>query len=203
MRFLTPRKTYCYLLVLFCGLILTACSNTYTLHGSPITSPQAAPDITLTDHNGQPFSLTAQQGRVVLIYFGYTSCPDACPTTLGRLAQVRRDLGADAARVQVVMISVDPERDTAQVLKNYVTAFDTTFLGLTGTPEELAPVMKAYGVTAIKRLLPDSALSYSVDHSVYTYVIDPAGRLRETFGIDARAADVTSDVRYLISKGDS
>jgi protein SCO1 len=203
MRFLTPWIILKSVAVLFCGLMLAACSRTYTLHGSPIDSPQAAPDITLTDHNGQPFQLAAQQGRVVIVYFGYTSCPDACPTTLGRLAQVRRDLGTDAARVQVVMISVDPERDTAQVLKNYVTAFDATFLGLTGTPDELAPVMKAYGVTAIKRLLPDSALGYSVDHSVYSYVIDPAGRLRETFGLDAREADVVGDVRYLISKGDS
>ncbi|MCC7352196.1 MAG: SCO family protein [Anaerolineae bacterium] len=191
------------LAVFVCCLALTACSREYTLRGSAITSPKAAPAFTLTDHNGQPFRLSAQQGRVVLVYFGFTSCPDACPTTLSNLARVRRDLGSDAARVQVVMVSLDPERDSAEVLRNYVTAFDATFLGLRGTPEELAPVLKAYGVAAIKRKLPDSALGYTIDHTIYTYVIDPAGRLRETFSPDAATADVASDVRYLIRTGDS
>ncbi len=188
---------------LICSLALIACSRGHTLRGSAITSPQAAPDFTLTDHNGQPFRLSTQKGKVVLIYFGFTSCPDACPTTLGNLARVRRDLGADAAHVQVVMVSLDPERDSAEVLKNYVTAFDATFLGLRGTQEELAPILKAYGVTAIKRRLPNSALGYTIDHSIYTYVIDPAGRLRETFSTDSAAADIASDVRYLIRGGDS
>jgi protein SCO1/2 len=202
MRNLKIRPVHWGLVTLICSLTLIACSRGYTLRGSVVSSPQAAPDFTLTDHNGQPFRLSAQNGKVVLIYFGFTSCPDACPTTLGNLARVRRDLGADAARVQVVMVSLDPERDSAEVLKNYVTAFDTTFLGLRGTQEELAPILKAYGVTAIKRRLPSSALGYTIDHSTYTYVIDPAGRLRETFGIDSPAADIANDVRYLIHKGD-
>lgn len=177
-------------------LALSACGS-YELRGGAIEPPSAAPDFTLTDHTGQPYRLSDQRGKVVLIFFGFTSCPDICPTALADLAAAKQRLGDAGENVEVVLITVDPERDTAEELERYVTAFDPSFVGLYGTREQLEQVYKDYGVTVIRRDLPDSALGYTVDHSGFIYVIDRAGNWRELFSHGAAVDDIASDVRYL------
>lgn len=185
------------------ALMICACGAPYRFRGTVIDPPNDAPDFTLAGQDGQPFRLSEQRGNVVALYFGFTSCPDVCPTTLSDLAAVRRQLGADAEQLRVVLITVDPERDTQERMAQYTKAFDPTFIGLRPTPAELASVLKAYGATAVKRELPGSALGYTMDHSSFIYVIDAAGRWREVFGHGTEIADMTSDLRHVIQIGAS
>lgn len=178
-------------------LLLTTCGG-YGFRGSLVEPAEPAPEIALTDQQGQPWRLSEQRGMVTLLFFGFTSCPDVCPTTLADLAAARRQLGADGERVRVVMITVDPERDTAERLGQYVQQFDPTFVGLRGSRAELETVYKAYGVYAAKRELPDSALGYTMDHTGSVYVIDPQGRWRALFSHGAPVDDIVSDLRYLL-----
>jgi protein SCO1/2 len=194
------RPTFLRLLAgLLLAVLLSSC-GAYTFHTTAFNPPEAAPDLSLTDQSGRPFRLSEQRGAVVLVFFGFTSCPDVCPTALADLASVRRKLGADAERVRVAMVTVDPARDTPETLQRYVTRFDPTFIGLTGTPEQLAATNKAYGVTAIRRDLPGSALKYTIDHSAYVYVIDRAGRWRALFRPGDTVDDMASDLRFLANE---
>jgi len=150
-------------------------------------------DFHLTDHAGKPRSLADFKGQVVMLFFGYTHCPDACPTTLAAMAQVRARLGADARRVQGLFVTVDPRRDTAQVLAQYVPAFDPSFLGLyadSTTTAALARELKFY----YSAQQADAQGNYTVDHGAGVYVFDPRGRLRLMMrpgsAVDAMAADV-------------
>jgi len=217
-----PRRIHLLvLLVLVAGsLLLGACQKPAPrkLHGmtdempppSATHLPQPAPPLPLTDQYGRPFSLTTQTGKVVIVYFGYTSCPDVCPVTLAQLTQVWTGLGSDQARFfQPIFVTVDPERDTEEVIARYLGAFDSAvggdqglgFIGLRGAPVELDPVMAAYDVRAEKKPQPGSAVGYTVDHTAYTYVIDTAGTLLEWYPYGAAVDDILWDVRYLIEKG--
>lgn len=178
--------------------IVVSCGQPYQLRGTVLEPPSQAADFTLDDHNGQSFTLGEQRGKVVLLFFGFTTCPEICPTTLAEMKAVRERLGAAAERVQVVFVTVDPERDVADRMRRYVTSFDPSFLGLVGTQEQLQPIYEAYGVTAIRRELPDSALKYTMDHTSHTYVIDPRGQLRELMPYGSRIDDIVSDVEYLL-----
>ncbi len=169
------------------------------LRGGVFEPPQPAPAVVLTDQRGRAFDLSAQTGKVVLLYFGYTYCPDVCPTSLADMATARRELGPDAARVQVAFVTVDPQRDTPEKLTRYLEAFDKTYLGLTGTPVELKRVMDAYQVKAVRRDAEGSA-SYTVDHTAFIYVIDPEGRLRELLPFGTRADDIVNDARLLLRR---
>jgi len=162
-----------------------------------IEPPKAAPDFTLTGADGQPFQLSAQRGKVVLLFFGFTRCPDVCPTTMADVAAAREQLGDDAKNTEVVFISVDPERDTSANTDAYVKRYDPSFIGLSGTPEELEPIKKAFGVTAIKRDLPNSQFGYTVDHSAFLYVIDKQGTWRALLPFGVTSEDIASDTRYL------
>lgn len=183
------------------ALLLAGCRETYSLRGLVFDPPKPAPEFTLTDHTGQPFNLSDQRGKVVLLYFGFASCPDLCPATLADLARMRRELGREGERVQVALITVDPSRDTQQVLANYISVFDPSFKGLHGSEEQIRQVMKKFGATAIRRDLPGSALGYTMDHSSLIYVIDQAGRWREQFPFGTAVEDVVGDVRHLIRTG--
>ena len=178
--------------------VLTGCGGGQ-LRGGVFEPPQPAPALVLTDQRGQTFDLTAQTGKVVLLYFGYTYCPDVCPTSLADITTARRELGADAARVQVAFVTVDPQRDTPQVLTRYLGAFDKAYLGLTGTTLELQRVLDAYQVKAVRRDSQGSA-SYTVDHTAFIYVIDPQGRLRELLPFGTRADDIVNDVRLMLRR---
>jgi protein SCO1/2 len=186
------------LLFLIGALLLSGCARPHEFSATILEPSSAAPDFTLTDQNGQPFRLSEQRGKLMLIFFGFTNCPDVCPTELGTLAAVRRELGADAEQVQVALISVDPERDTPERLKTYVSAFDPSFIGLHGEGAALDQVLKDYGVTAIRRDLPNSASAYTMDHSAFVYVIDQQGYWRALFSPGSTMENILNDVRYLV-----
>jgi len=154
-------------------------------------------ELRLTDHNGKPRTLADFRGKVVVLFFGYTQCPDVCPTTLAELAEVNKRLGPDAARVQVLFVTIDPERDTADLLSKYVPAFDPSFLGLYGDAEATARTAKEFKILYQKQ--PGTAPgSYTMDHSAGTYVFDPQGRLR-LYVNNGRGPDVFEhDIRELL-----
>jgi protein SCO1/2 len=185
------------------GIILAAtlasCGEYRYRAMASIDEPIMAPDFTLTDYDGAPFALNAQRGSIVLLFFGFTSCPDVCPTTLAELAAVRKNLGADAERVRTVVITVDPERDTAAQLKRYVQVFDPAAVGLLADRPALEAVYRDYGVVAQRRDLPDSALGYTIDHTSAVYVIDAAGRWVGLFGYGAPVGDITADLQHLLA----
>lgn len=186
------------------GLVLVAAivlARPYTYRGSLIDPAVPAADFTLTSGSGEPFHLGDQRGKVVLLFFGYTTCPDVCPATLGEMKQVVARLGKQAEGVQVVFITVDPQRDTPQKIGQYAAAFDPTFVGLSGSEAELTPVWASYGVyRAIVETT--SAAGYLVDHSARTYLVDPAGNLRLTYTFGTPVDEILSDVRYVLKHKD-
>jgi protein SCO1/2 len=161
------------------GALVLACVAAVVARALLPSGP-AAPDFTLTDQNGQPYSLAAQRGHGIALFFGYAHCPDVCPTTLAALARAKRKLGAAAANFDVVLVTVDPQRDTPAVLKRYVHLFDPSFTGLTGTEKQLEPVYDAYHVYHEIDPGKGSANGYVVAHSSAVQFISPGGRLRGT-----------------------
>jgi protein SCO1/2 len=157
---------------------------------------RAAPDFVLSGSDGHPLRLSKLHGKVVLMSFGFTHCPAVCPTTLATLAEARRSLGNDAGAVQVVFVTVDPERDDAARLKAYVGAFDPTFLGATGSADALAAVRRSYGVVARRAPLGEG---YGMDHSSSIFLIDRDGRLRAQMPYGRDARDFAHDVRLLLA----
>ena len=158
--------------------------------------PRAAPPVVLSGSDGRDFDLARHRGRVVLLSFGFTSCPAVCPTTLATLAQARAALGAAGADVQVVFVTVDPERDTVQRLKAYVASFDNTFLGATGSPAALARVRAGFGASATK---VTSGTAYGYDHTSSVFLIDRQGRLVGMMPYDHPARDYVHDLRLLLA----
>lgn len=157
---------------------LGACSlEKPAFKGVDITGADYAKDFALADQHGQTRSMKDFAGKVVVVFFGYTQCPDVCPTTLQELLEVQRMLGADGAKVQPVFITVDPERDTAELLKAYMANFDPSFVALRPTPEQLQPLLKDFKIYA-KKVEGKTATSYTMDHSAQSYVYDAQGRLR-------------------------
>lgn len=186
---------------MMCALSLTAalvgCAPPpLEVKGTVIEDASMGGDFSLTDHHGKPQSLAAYKGKVVALFFGYTHCPDVCPTTMLEYASVMKQLGADAAKVQVLFISVDPKRDTPQVLAGYVPHFNPAFVGLTGSEEAIAKVSKQYKVVA--QQVPTPGGSYSVDHSAGSYLLDKEGRLRVFEAYGTSAANLTYDIRQLL-----
>lgn len=134
----------------------------------------------------------------MLLFFGYTSCPDVCPTTLAAWKQVHAALGGDADRVRFVFVTVDPERDTPARLKRYLAIFSPEFVGLTGTQEALAATYRAYGVVREKVMPAGSATGYLVTHTARTFLVDPTGLLRLSYGFGTPAQDVIDDIRWML-----
>lgn len=161
-----------------------------------LTGANFAGELSLVDHNGKPRTLADFKGKVVVVYFGFTHCPDACPTTLAELAQVAKDLGQDAEKMQVLFVTVDPERDTPGVLRQYVPSFNPNFLGLYGDAAATARAAKKFNIFYQKQPVPDG--SYSVDHSAGTYVLDQQGRLRLFAQHGAGAPPLLHDIRILL-----
>ena len=161
-----------------------------------VTGASFGKALELTDHNGQRHTLTDFRGKVITVFFGFTHCPDVCPTTLGEMAQVMKELGNDAGRVQVLFVTVDPERDTAAVLKQYMPAFHPSFLGMTGSAEDIARTAKEFKIFYQRQNLPGGA--YSMDHSAGTYILDAEGRLRLYAQYGAGAPALLHDIRLLL-----
>jgi protein SCO1/2 len=167
------------------------------LKAGVFSPPRPAPDFSLQGSDGRALSLGRFKGKVVLLGFGFTSCPQVCPTTLATLAQARRKLGAAAADVQVVYVTVDPERDVAERMKNYLVAFDPTFVGGTGAAGRLAAVRKDYGVFAEKK---PQGNSYSVAHSSFVFLIDRSGSLRALMPYGHGPDDYVHDLQLLLQE---
>ena len=179
--------------------VLTACKDESKpkFQGVDVTGADYAKDIPLKDVNGQQRSLKDFAGKVVAVFFGYTQCPDVCPTTLQEFVEVKQALGADGSKLQPVFISLDPERDTPQVLKAYLANFDESFVGLTGTPEELAAVAKDFKIF-FKKVPGKTEGTYTLDHSAGTYLFDAQGRLRVYERYGAGPQLLTQDVKALL-----
>jgi protein SCO1/2 len=158
-------------------------------------------DFALTDHNGQRFELSSLRGRVVLIFFGYTFCPDACPTTLSKLASVTARLGADGDKVKTLYVSVDPERDTPDVLKADLASFRLDALGLTGTKAEIDKVTALFGAAYEITPTPESAAKYAVAHTTTLYALDSSGRTRRTFRYEATVNEIVEGIRAILGNG--
>jgi len=170
----------------------------YKFRGGLIDPAIPAAPIELPASTGIDFSLSDYQGKVVLLFFGYTSCPDVCPTTLGDLKRVGDILGEDAGQVQVVFVTVDPQRDTQDRLASYLSLFGDDYIGLTGSEEQLELVYQAYGVYRAIDTTTQTATGYLVDHSARLYLIDQQGNLRLTYAYGAFPEDIASDVAYLL-----
>jgi protein SCO1/2 len=165
--------------------------------GSDVTGVGYGRDFRLNDPTGKPRSLADFRGKVVVLFFGYTQCPDFCPTTLSELAAAMNKLGPDAARVQVLFVTVDPERDTPELLSRYVPAFNPSFLGLYGDAAATAATAKEFKIIYQKQ--PGSTPgAYTVDHSAGTYIFDPQGRLRLYEGYGQGPDALAHDIRELL-----
>ena len=172
----------------------------HVLHGFAMQPPRPAADFTLTAHTGERVSLRDFRGKLVLLYFGYTFCPGICPTTLANVAQVLDQLGARANQVQLLMISVDPERDTADKLAAYVTHFHPSFIGLTGSVTDVVAVAPLFGIYFEKQESTDGT-SYWVDHSATLMVVDPQGMMRFIIPFGTAVQDMAADVASLLREG--
>jgi len=166
--------------------------------GIDITGADYARELNLTDADGKPRQLSDFKGKVSVVFFGFTQCPDVCPTTLLELAQVKKALGADGDRVQGIFVTVDPERDTAEVLKAYVGSFDAGFVALRGTPEETQAAAKNFKVFFAK-VPGKTPTSYSIDHTAGSYVFDSQGRVRLFTRYGTGAEALTHDLKLLLA----
>ena len=185
-------------LAVLAAAALSACTpDKPAFKGVDITGADYAKDFALSDQHGQMRSIKDFAGRVVVVFFGYTQCPDVCPTTLQELLEVRRLLGADGEKLQAVFITLDPERDTPELLKAYMANFDPSFVALRPTMEQLQPLLKDFKIYA-KKVDGKSATSYTMDHSAQSYLYDPQGRLRlyNRYGSGAQA--MADDARLLL-----
>lgn len=169
------------------------------MHGVVLQSPQRLTDFTLDTSTGEPMSLSDFRGKPVLIYFGYTFCPDVCPTTLNDLTDMMEALGKKADDIQVIMVSVDPERDTAEQLETYLKYFDPRFIGMTGAKEDIDAAATQFGVY-YEAHEGTAATGYLVDHTSTVAMVDEDGYLREIFSFDTPGEDVAADVAYWLRR---
>jgi len=179
------------------GVVTLFLPKTESFRGTLYDPALPAPDIELTQGNGSSFRLSEKRGKVVLLFFGYTSCPDVCPTTLSEMKRVMAELGANTERVQVVFVTVDPERDTPEKLKEYVSIFNPSFIGLSGSMEALEKVWSDYGVYREEEELPNSATGYLVNHTARVYLIDRDGNLRLSYSYGTPTDDFVHDLKIL------
>jgi protein SCO1/2 len=196
------KRTFSFhiLLSIVVGLfVMTSCTS-YEFKGATIEPPDVAVDFTLTDQNSNTFRLADQRGKVVVIFFGYTNCPDICPATMSDMQVVMNRLGDQRDQLKVVFITVDPERDTSERLQRFIGMFNQDIIGLTGDQATLSSVYKAYGAGATRRDLPDSALVYAMDHTATSTIIDKQGQRRLLFGFGTSVDDMFSDLSALINE---
>lgn len=185
------------------GTGLAACTkvkDTPKFNSIDITGADYAKDFKLKDMRGLERTLADFRGKVVLVFFGYAQCPDVCPTTMIEMKKVKAELGADGDRFQVIYVTVDPERDTPEVLKEYMANFDPTFLALIPTPEQLPDTAKHFKVY-YKKNEGRTPTSYTMDHTATSYLYDPKGRLRLASRYGAPAEGLVADIRQLLKQG--
>ena len=182
------------------GALVLACSeNKPAFTSIDVTGADYAKDFALTDHNGQPRTIKDFAGKVVVLFFGYTQCPDVCPTSMAELAEIKKLLGADGARLQGLFITIDPERDRPEVLKAYMGNFDPTFLALIPTADQLAALAKDYKVY-YKKVEGKTPTSYTMDHSAGSFVYDTKGKLRLYTRYGTGAKPLAQDIALLLKQ---
>ncbi|MCS7235630.1 MAG: SCO family protein [Armatimonadota bacterium] len=182
-----------------CVVVLApGCSRREALRTQPLDPPRELPDLVAHDHLGRTFRMADQKGKVVLLFFGYTTCPDVCPATLARWKRVRQELGTDADRVRFVFVTVDPERDTAVKVREYLELFSPEFIGLVGPHSELHPFYEFFGAAFEKVPQPGSAAGYLVAHTAAVPVVDAQGRWRLRFNPETSVDDYVHDLRVLL-----
>lgn len=187
------------LLPLLMALVLAApAAAAAAMKGGVFDPPRAAPEIVLPSSKGGQFKLSAYRGKVVVLEYGYTHCLDVCPVSLATLTQARQKLGALAADVQVVFITVDPARDDAARLRTYLKPFDPSFIGVTGTGKQIDALLKDYGISASKRMVEGSKTDYTMHHSSYLYFIDRNGMQRALMPFGRPADDIVHDLQLLL-----
>ena len=180
--------------------IFSACSEKKAeFRGVDVTGADYAKDLPLTDHHGKARHLADFKGKVVVVFFGFTQCPDVCPTSMQELAEVKKMLGKDGDRLQGIFVTVDPERDTPELLKAYMENFDPSFLALRGSPEQLAAVAKDFKIY-YKKVEGKTPTSYTMDHSAGSYVYDTAGRLRVYNRYGSGPQALAADVKALLAE---
>jgi protein SCO1/2 len=172
-------------------------SKPAAFQNTDLTGLDYAKGFSLTDHTGKPRTLADFRGKLVVLFFGYTQCPDVCPTTMAEMAAVMKELGPAADEVQVLFVTLDPERDTQQLLAEYVPAFDKRFLGLRGTPEQTAQTAKEFKVF-VSKVPGKEPGSYTVDHTAGSYVFDREGRVRLFLRHGQGPAPIVHDLRQLL-----
>jgi len=168
------------------------------LRSGTFDPPREAPAFTLDGSNGRKLSLRDHLGKVVIVEFGYTYCQEVCPITLAHLTEVYKKLATAARDVQLIYVTVDPARDNPERLREHLATFNPSFLGATGTPDELAAVEKAYGVVARQVVSPNPALAYAVDHSSSLYLVDRQGKLRGLVPFGTPVDDIVHDLDFLL-----
>jgi protein SCO1/2 len=194
-----PRRLFHALALAAAALLLAACGGEQTpqFRNTDITGADYGKGFELTDHTGRPRTLEDFRGKVVTIFFGFTQCPDVCPSSLATMAEVMRQLGPDADRVQVVFITIDPERDTQELLAHYMPNFHPSFLGLYGDAQQTAAVAREFKVF-YQKSGDTSGMNYTMDHSAGTYVFDPEGRLRLYVRHAESAENIAADLKLLL-----
>jgi protein SCO1 len=170
--------------------------DTYT--GTAIEPPQTLSDFQLTDQHGETFSLSDVRGKVALLFFGFTHCPDYCPTTLLEYRSIYNQLGEEANDVAFLFITIDPERDTSEVLAEFISNFNESFIALTGSPDQISTVADEYSVMYERR---DVGASYTMDHTVAMFMIDQQGRLVRRFSFGTETAVVAEQIRLQLARG--
>ena len=180
------------------GINLAGCTESKpTFNAVDITGADYAKDFSLTDASGRVRTMADFKGKVVVLFFGYAQCPDVCPTTMTEMAQVKQQLGSDGDKLQVVFVTVDPERDTAEVMKAYMGAFDPSFVALIPTAEQLPALAKDFKVY-YKKVEGKTPTSYAMDHSAASYIYDPQGRLRLYARYGAGVPPMVADIKALL-----
>lgn len=193
------------LLFLLAGLTITGCqpfTAGYKFNGTQLAPPWTLPDFELTDTQNQPFRLSGIDGDLALIYFGYTHCPDVCPLTLLDVKEALTGLEG-SQRVKVILITVDPDRDTPAALASYLSAFSPDFIGLSGDSQTLAEVIKPFRVVAEKEELSGSATGYLVNHTARLYLVNTKPEVLLTYGFGFDPADLRNDLQYLLQQTDN
>lgn len=183
-------------------LLLAACDGQppqpkASFANTDITGLDYAKNFRLTDHTGQARTLADYQGKVVLVFFGFTQCPDVCPTTLAEMAELKQQLGPDGDKLQVLFVTVDPERDSQEVLAGFIPAFDPSFVALRGNAEQTAQIAKDFKIF-VQKVATNDGQSYSIDHTAGSYLFDPQGRLR-LFVRHGQQETLLGDIRQLIA----
>jgi protein SCO1/2 len=198
MKFSTSFKRFFIIAAaLLLGLLASCSENKLQFASIDVTGAEFGRSFELTDHNGQVRSLKDFAGKIMVLFVGYTQCPDVCPTTMTELVEVRKLLGADGQKVQALFVTIDPERDTPEVLKNYMANFDPSFLALYTTPDKLTAFAKEFKIY-YKKVNGKTPTSYVMEHTAFSYIYDTSGKLRLSARYGLGAPAMAADIRLLL-----